>query len=472
MLESIIGRDFLPRGKGIVTRRPIEIQLINIRDRGGDQREYVEFLEKPAEKIYQLGDVKTFIDNSTENICGKQKVISNVPIKLKFFSPDVVDLLLVDLPGITKNPVGDQPKDIEKLIIDLINPYIQNPNSLILAVSKANDDLANSEGLKLARDVDQQGTRTLGVITQLDIMDDGCDVLNDVMNRTYPLKLGYVGVVCRGHKDTEQLKDLSQQLLDERAFFESHKQYCKVIDKMGMPYLVKTLNVSFIQHIKKCLPRIRENIIEQILLKEQEMKQYGEIDINQDNGSKGLYILKLISQFTSAFSEMIRGKYIKTLNEELLGGARINYILFDIFRSSLTAMDPFDIVKDDDIRTAIKNANGLKSSLFVPEVAFENLVRQQLMRLQNPCLECSQYVYEELRRILYTINIPDIERFENLRNSIFNVMEEVLNKCLAPTNFMIKNLIEIEMGFINVNHPDFVGGTNALLGLVSENNEA
>ena len=57
--------------------------------------------------MYNLGDVKLFIDQSTELICGKQKVISNVPIKLKFFSPNVVDLVLVDLPGITKNPVGD-----------------------------------------------------------------------------------------------------------------------------------------------------------------------------------------------------------------------------------------------------------------------------------------------------------------------------------------------------------------------------
>ena len=111
------------------------------------------------------------------------------------------------------------------------------------------------------------------------------------------------------------------------------------------------------------------------------MKQYGEVDLSNDKQSKGLYILKLISSFTSAFSEMIRGKYIKSLNEELLGGARVNYILFDIFRNSILQMDPFDIIKDDDIRTAIKNANGLKSSLFIPEVAFENLIKQQIMRL-------------------------------------------------------------------------------------------
>ena len=50
-------------------------------------------------------------------------------------------------------------------------------------------------------------------------------------------------------------------------------------------------------------------------------------------------------------------------------------------------------------------------------------------------------------------------------------MEDVLSKCLQPTNFMIKNLIEIEMGYINVNHPDFVGGTNALINLVNEQDQ-
>jgi dynamin 1-like protein len=47
-----------------------------------------------------------------------------VPIKIKFFSPNVVDLLLVDLPGLTKNPLGDQPKNIEGLIKEMILPYI------------------------------------------------------------------------------------------------------------------------------------------------------------------------------------------------------------------------------------------------------------------------------------------------------------------------------------------------------------
>lgn len=85
----------------------------------------------------------------------------------------MVNLTLVDLPGITKVPVGDQPEDIEDKIYELIVSFISNPNSLILAVTPATTDLATSEALKLAREVDPEGRRTLAVITKLDLMDAG-----------------------------------------------------------------------------------------------------------------------------------------------------------------------------------------------------------------------------------------------------------------------------------------------------------
>ena len=100
VLESIIGKDFLPRGKGIVTRRPIEIQLINI---SKEEKDYVIFSDhKNGEKIYNLEEVRKEIDNMTEKLVGKMKAISSVPIRMKFYSSNVVDLLIVDLPGMTK----------------------------------------------------------------------------------------------------------------------------------------------------------------------------------------------------------------------------------------------------------------------------------------------------------------------------------------------------------------------------------
>lgn len=109
---------------------------------------------------------------------------------------------MVDLPGLTKVPVGDQPKDIEKQIREMILKYITKPNAIILAVTAANTDLANSDGLKLAREVDPEGLRTIGVLTKVDLMDQGTDVIDILAGRMIPLRLGkwnvYVGHMLFG----------------------------------------------------------------------------------------------------------------------------------------------------------------------------------------------------------------------------------------------------------------------------------
>ena len=116
---------------------------------------------------------------------------------LKVFSAKVVDLTLVDLPGVTKVPTGGQPIDIEQKVNDLCLQYIFPKTAIIMAVCPANSDLANADALKLARRVDPAGARTVGVLTKIDLMDPGTTALDIVRGKVYPLKLGYVPIVCR-----------------------------------------------------------------------------------------------------------------------------------------------------------------------------------------------------------------------------------------------------------------------------------
>lgn len=104
----------------------------------------------------------------------------------------VLNLTLVDLPGMTKVPVGDQPVDIEQQIKDMIAQFVSKDNCLILAVSPANSDLANSDALKIAKEFDPQGTRTIGVITKLDLMDEGTDAKAILENKLLPLRRGKI----------------------------------------------------------------------------------------------------------------------------------------------------------------------------------------------------------------------------------------------------------------------------------------
>jgi dynamin 1-like protein len=135
LLESIVGKEFLPRGKGIVTRRPLEIQLIQLSEEQDD--EWFQLDWRRGEKLCESDEVMRAIEAETEKAAGKNKGVTSVPLRLSFHSRRVLDLLLVDLPGLTKIPVGEQPPDIESKVLDIVMPFIKNPNTLILAVSKA-----------------------------------------------------------------------------------------------------------------------------------------------------------------------------------------------------------------------------------------------------------------------------------------------------------------------------------------------
>ena len=208
-LCRIVGRDFLPRGSGIVTRRPLVLQLIHVPEESGE--EYGEFLHLDR-RFTDFHAIRDEIENETFRVAGQNKGISKQPIHLKIYSPQVINLTLVDLPGLTKIPVGDQPSDIERQIRSLVTDYISKPNCIIIAVSPANVDLANSDSLKLARSVDPQGRRTIGVLTKLDLMDSGTHALDILTGHVYPLRLGFIGVVNRSQQDINgnvSLQDLS-----------------------------------------------------------------------------------------------------------------------------------------------------------------------------------------------------------------------------------------------------------------------
>ena len=160
VLESLVGKSFLPRGTGVVTRRPLILQLYNTSDgsyEGAKENEqgsphmppdaeWGEFLHIPDKKFTDFRQIRKEIITETDRLTGRNKGIDSTPIHLKVYSPSVLALTVVDLPGITKVPVGDQEKDIERQIHDMCMDYVSNPNAIILAVTAANQDLANSDG--------------------------------------------------------------------------------------------------------------------------------------------------------------------------------------------------------------------------------------------------------------------------------------------------------------------------------------
>lgn len=125
--------------------------------------------------------------------------------------------------------------------------------SIILAVSPANADIANSDSLKLARKVDPNGKRTIGVLTKLDLMDAGTNALDVLTGRAFPLKLGFIGLVNRSQQDILINKPMEDAIKAEQEFFQCHPAYKGIASRCGSAYLSKQLNsVSFLRCSSVC----------------------------------------------------------------------------------------------------------------------------------------------------------------------------------------------------------------------------
>ncbi|KAI1876523.1 hypothetical protein JX265_004049 [Neoarthrinium moseri] len=480
VLENIVGRDFLPRGSGIVTRRPLVLQLINrpataqangvnedvanSTDKAANPDEWGEFLHVPGQKFYDFNKIRDEISRETEAKVGKNAGISPAPINLRVYSPNVLTLTLVDLPGLTKVPVGDQPRDIERQIRDMVLKYIGKSNAIILAVTAANIDLANSDGLKMAREVDPEGQRTIGVLTKVDLMDEGTDVVDILAGRIIPLRLGYVPVVNRGQRDIDNKKPINQSLEAERNFFENHKAYRNKSSYCGTPYLARKLNLILMMHIKQTLPDIKARIASSLQKYTAELDSLGPSML----GNSSNIVLNIITEFTNEWRTVLEGNNGELSSTELSGGARISFVFHELYANGVKAVDPFDMVKDVDIRTILYNSSGSSPALFVGTTAFELIVKQQIKRLEEPSLKCVSLVYDELVRILTQLLTKALyRRYPSLKETVHGVVIGFFKKAMEPTNKLVKDLVAMEACYINTGHPDFLNGHRAMA-LVNE----
>uniref|UniRef100_A0A8C9TC12 dynamin GTPase n=1 Tax=Scleropages formosus TaxID=113540 RepID=A0A8C9TC12_SCLFO len=453
VLENFVGKDFLPRGSGIVTRRPLVLQLINC------PTEYAEFLHCKGKKFTEFDEVRQEIEGETDRVTGQNKGISPVPINLRVYSPHVLNLTLVDLPGMTKVPVGDQPADIEHQIRDMIMQFVTKENCLLLAVSPANSDLANSDALKIAKEVDPQGVRTIGVITKLDLMDEGTDAKEILENKLLPLRRGYIGVVNRSQKDIDGKKDISAALAAERKFFLSHPAYRHLAERMGTAYLQKVLNQQLTNHIRDTLPGLRAKLQSQLLSIEKEVEEYKNFRPD-DPSRKTKALLQMVQQFSVDFEKRIEGSGDQIDTYELSGGARINRIFHERFPFELVKMEFDEKELRKEISYAIKNIHGIRTGLFTPDMAFETIVKRQIGKIKEPCQKCVDMVISELVSTVRQCT-KKLAQYPMLREEMERIVTQHIRDRESRTKEQVMLLIDIELAYMNTNHEDFIGFANA-----------
>jgi len=132
------------------------------------------------------------------------------------------------------------------------------------------------------------------------------------------------------------------------------------------------------------------------------------------------------------------------------------------YQKEVMRVHAHDGLSEGAIRTAIRNASGSKNSLFIPEVAFEILVKGQIEKLRRPALSCADLVFEELQRVASQSTTPQMSRFDQLSSQLQEMVYLQLRMRMDPVREFINKLVDVELSYINTSHPHFVSGSRAV----------
>ncbi|XP_042019562.1 phragmoplastin DRP1C-like isoform X1 [Salvia splendens] len=439
VLESVVGRDFLPRGSGIVTRRPLVLQLH--KTEGGT--DYAEFLHAPRKKFADFAAVRKEIADETDRITGQTKQISNIPIQLSIYSPNVVNLTLIDLPGLTKVAVDGQPESIVQDIEMMVRSYVEKPNCIILAISPANQDIATSDAIKLAREVDATGERTFGVLTKLDLMDKGTNALDVIEGRSYRLVYPWVGIVNRSQADINKNVDMIAARQKEREYFESSPEYGHLSHKMGAEYLAKLLSQHLEKVIRQRIPSIIALINKTIDELNAELDRIG-TPVGVDGGAQLYTILEMCRAFDRIFKEHLDGGRP--------GGDKI-YSVFNHQLPAALKKLPFDRhLSQSNVKKVISEADGYQPHLIAPEQGYRRLIEGSLGYFKGPAdasVDAVHFVLKELVRKSIA-ETEELKRFPSLQSDIAAAANDALERFRDESRRTVSRLVEMESSYLTV----------------------
>ncbi|TXG50677.1 hypothetical protein EZV62_023201 [Acer yangbiense] len=440
VLESIVGKDFLPRGSGIVTRRPLVLQLHKL-DEG---REYAEFLHLPRKKFTDFAAVRKEIQDETDRETGRSsKQISSVPIHLSIYSPNVVNLTLIDLPGLTKVAVDGQPESIVQDIENMVRSFIEKPNCIILAISPANQDLATSDAIKISREVDPTGERTLGVLTKIDLMDKGTDAAEILEGKSYRLKFPWVGVVNRSQADINKNVDMIAARRREREYFSTTPEYKHLANRMGSEHLAKMLSKHLETVIKSRIPGIQSLINKTVAELETELSRLGK-PIAADAGGKLYTIMEICRLFDQIYKEHLDG--VRP------GGDKIYNVFDNQLPAALKRLQFDKQLSMENIRKLITEADGYQPHLIAPEQGYRRLIDSSLVTIRGPAEAAVDAVHGLLKDLVHkAINeTVELRQYPALRVEVGNAAIESLDRMKDFSRKATLQLVDMESSYLTV----------------------
>eukprot|EP00656_Telonema_subtile_P006941 TRINITY_DN1322_c0_g1_i2.p2 TRINITY_DN1322_c0_g1~~TRINITY_DN1322_c0_g1_i2.p2 ORF type:complete len:672 (-),score=135.83 TRINITY_DN1322_c0_g1_i2:234-2249(-) len=484
LLNGIMAADILPLGEQMVTRTPLHLHLVNVESgmraefgsssSGAWNPHWKIDLTDPNPTPKEIDAIRQQIEVETEQRAGNQKAISPEPIFLKIFSPYVPDLSLVDLPGLTMTALTDQgqPKDIREQIQAMLASYAGSERSIILAVVPARQDLEADMALHFVREFDTQGTRTIGVMTKVDLMNTDSDVANYIKNdipKALQLKYGYFLVKNRSTSEVKKGVTVHQGFEQERQFFAQHPAYSKIASqRYGIPPLGDALSQILVEQLKAHLPSIIHEIDEMSSSAQNSLRAMGN-GVPSDPIARANLVHVTISEFTRAFVGALEDRRSAQSN------LKIGRCIKDCFiecRSQIERIEPFtaENFPDEYIQDGIRDCEGNHLSFPIPpvevlEVLLKDSNKRPMQKLTIPARDCVHAVYDQLCRLVDELLASEhIARFPGLVQLIKDeVVGSVLKKHMEEATREVERLIAMEENYVFTDDPSFLTQLHSLV---------
>ncbi|XP_076609440.1 interferon-induced GTP-binding protein Mx [Chaetodon auriga] len=444
VLEALSGVA-LPRGSGIVTRCPLELKMK--RKKEGEEwygkisyQSYTEEIEDPA-------DVEKLIRQAQDEMAGVGSGISDDLISLEIASPDVPDLTLIDLPGIARVAVKGQPENIGEQIKSLIQRFITKQETISLVVVPCNVDIATTEALKMAQEVDPDGERSLGILTKPDLVDKGTEetVVDIVHNEVIHLKKGYMIVRCRGQKEITDKVSLGEAIEKEKAFFRDHVYFHTLYNEghATVPKLAEKLTLELVHHIEKSLPRLEEQIEEKLAQTCAELERYGN-GPPSDAAERLVFLIDKVTAFTQDAISLTTG-------EELKCGDRLN--IFSTLRREFgkwiahldRSGENFNKRIEREVEEYEERYRGRELPGFINYKTFEFMVKEQIKQLEEPAVKRLKDIGDAVRKVFIQLAQSSFTGFPNLVKTAKAKIEAIKQEKESTAESMLRTQFKMEL---------------------------
>jgi GTP-binding protein EngB required for normal cell division len=435
----------LPSGQNITTRVPLILRL----ERQDDIERYALISDNPdvetGEKIIDLDKIPLKITEYTRKIAGDGGCVEDKPIHLKVMGPSCPTMTLIDLPGITHMSLNNVQEDIHDATVNLVKKYISNEQMIILCVIPAVDDFANSEAIKLAKTVDPEGKRTLGVVTKVDLAKNDVKIMDKLRGtgNNVNLKLGFIAVKNKMNNENVSIK---QARTNEKTYFLSSSQFFNVSrEYWGTGTLIDRISELQMSRVEEFVPKM----INTLEMKISETKHTLDLLAPQFNNDvqKMQHLVRIIVSVVSEFKSLAKSNDETTDEVELHVGPRI-FEMYKKYCQALGANQP-DFFSEDfavKIEGALEESRSIMLLNFINHTAFNQLfIDSHLNNYKTNSYMLVEQVYQYCQKVLLEIVQHKIDtRYPQLNDATKTVITNFLTMQKQKALEAIETIVKTE----------------------------